>query len=193
MAQRGTLTPKQRAFIDAYLANGRNGVAAYRSTYGTKGAVATVQAEAKRLLSHPLIAPLVAAAAAKSAAATEREADRYAVTEARVVAGLAQLAFSDIRGIMEQIDTVASDKVPAKRELVLRDLDSLTDAQAFAITELTELEGGRMRVKLADKRAALVDLGKILKLFVEQRENTLLGADGKPINPGATFVLKVER
>jgi hypothetical protein len=56
------LTPKQQAFVGAYLANGCNASAAYREAYGAENMnQPTIAREASRLLQHPLIAPIVAA------------------------------------------------------------------------------------------------------------------------------------
>lgn len=57
MTKKG-LTPKQEAFVLAYLSNGRNACAAYRAAYtATRMSDKAVNKEAQLLLKHPLIAP----------------------------------------------------------------------------------------------------------------------------------------
>ena len=180
------LTAKQQAFVDAYLENGGNATRAYRTAYATQASDKVCGVEGFKLLKHPGIALKLqgvqeivqAARAEKTAIALER----YAVTAENVVSGLAKLAFSDIRAV-----------VPESGILTAAELRALPDEVAFCIQEVVSLPNGQVKVKLADKRGPLVDLGKILKLFVEQRENTILGADGKPIDPRQTFVLTIER
>jgi phage terminase small subunit len=93
------LTAKQRAFVEAYLRNGRNAAEAYRTAYDTNMSARLVADEASKLLQHPGIAPIVAEAERRAAAATERALDRYAVTKERIVSALARLGFYDARDV----------------------------------------------------------------------------------------------
>ena len=52
----------------------------------------------------------------------------------------------------------------------VKNADELTPDAAAAIAELSLQPSGGVRVKLHDKRAALVDLGKHLGMFGERRE-----------------------
>lgn len=62
------LTPKQEAFCRAYIENGGNASAAYRSAYDASGMVEnTINIEAHRLLNHPKIAPRLEESRAKIA------------------------------------------------------------------------------------------------------------------------------
>jgi phage terminase small subunit len=91
--------------------------------------------------------------------------DRYEVTADKVVRELAKLAFSNIQDYM----SIGPDGLPAL------DLSTLDRDQAAAISEVTceiirtegDGEGSRLpvlkaKIKLADKRASLVELGKML-------------------------------
>ena len=101
-------------------------------------------------------------------AAIARAAEAYAVTTDRIVGHLARIAFANIEDYL----TIDSNGEPSI------DIAKATRDQKFAITEvlLDQYMDGRgddarkvkrIRIKLADKRAALVDLGKHLGLFID--------------------------
>lgn len=156
-------TDKQRRFAAEYLRNGRNAAEAYRSIYGSKGNSVTVAKRACELLKNGYIAGIVAEAEKRAEAGVQRSIDRYAVTEERIVAALARLGFYDARDIFEWTESGVR----------LKPSGQISDDAAAAITEISQTQtehGGTLRVKLADKRAALVDLGKHMGMFVERRE-----------------------
>lgn len=112
----------------------------------------------------------------------EAELNKHAlncgITVERVLSELAKLAFFDPRKLFE------SDGSPKQ----LHELDDDT-AMAVAGFEFIELFEGTddqkhaygllKKYKLTDKRAALVDIGKHLKMFTEKVENT--GPGGGPM------------
>jgi phage terminase small subunit len=111
---------------------------------------------------------LTAQIAARERARLERSAERYAVTTDRVVAELARIAFANTMDYW----TVNSNGQP------ILDMSKITRDQGAAISEIVvdEYKDGRkedsplvkrVRIKLADKRQALVDLGRHLGLFVD--------------------------
>jgi len=83
-----------------------------------------------------------------------RVAAAVAAWQRRIAAELARIAFADMR----EVATWNGGRV------TLKDSAALSDDAAAAIVEVTEGQHG-VRVKLADKRAALVDLGKRLSLW----------------------------
>jgi phage terminase small subunit len=100
--------------------------------------------------------------------ATERAAAKYDVTAERVIGELARIGFANIYDLIE----IGDDGEPRVN------LAAISRDEAAALQEVTversraahvgkAHKGMRVRVKLADKRAALVDLGKHLGLFVE--------------------------
>jgi hypothetical protein len=56
--------------------------------------------------------------------------------------------------------------------LGLRNAEDLSVDVAAAIAEVSQTSNGGLRVKLHDKRAALVDLGRHLGMFAEPSEQT---------------------
>lgn len=98
----------------------------------------------------------------------ERAAARYQVTTDRVVGELARIAFAnsldywtiDSNGEPRiDLSKVDRDKGAAISEIIV---DTYMDGRS---TDAREVK--RIRLKLADKRAALVDLGRHLGLFVD--------------------------
>ena len=71
-------------------------------------------------------------------------------------------------------ETETDDGEPNARVTNVVELKSATDLTpdvAAAIAEVSQLPNGGLRVKLHDKRAALVDLGTHLAMFAEHREH----------------------
>lgn len=106
-----------------------------------------------------------------------RAANRAEITIADVVTELAKIGFVDIRGMF-------TDDGSIKR---VEDIDDDTAAAISSIEVITRrVPGGDAdeveqvaKFKLYDKRAALVDIGKHLGMFVERVEHT--GKDGGAI------------
>jgi phage terminase small subunit len=106
------------------------------------------------------------------AKATERAIEKLAITKERILAELARIGFANMQDYVQP--TAAGD--------VVVNVSALSRDQAAAIQEVIvdyRTGGGedskdvkRVRLKLHDKRAALVDLGKHLGLFVERRHVT---------------------
>lgn len=109
-------------------------------------------------------------------------AERAQVTRADVLRELAFLGFSNMQDYMR----AGPDGDP------YLDFSSLTREQAAALTEVTveDFKDGRgeeardvrrMKFKLADKRAALVDIAKIQGWHIDRHEHT--GKDGEKLIP----------
>jgi phage terminase small subunit len=162
------VTPKQALFVQEYLVDLHATKAAIRAGYSAK----TAHVIGPENLDKPEIQAAVQLA-------MDARAARTGVTADRVVAELAKLGFSNM---MDYIS------VPEFGDPFV-DLTKLTRDQAAALTEVTVEEvttGGRdpvttkrVKIKVADKRAALVDLGKHLLMFKDRLEVT--GADGAPL------------
>lgn len=161
------MNDRHKRFISEYLVDLNATAAAIRAGYSKK----TARIQAHQLLGRD---DVKAAIGAKQA----RLADKLDVTAERVVAELAKLGFSNMLDYIR----INEDGQP------YTDFSALTREQAAAIGEVTvetrterEIDGEgesisvpvrKVRFKLADKRAALVDLGKHLGLFVERVEHS---------------------
>jgi phage terminase small subunit len=160
------LTGMQKAFVTAYIDGGMtNAAAAYRIAYpgSLKWAPKTVANKAYELLNHGEISGILAELRAKATQKLEQSADRYAVSKERLSRELARLAFADARKFFDW----GPDGV------TVRPSQRLTDDEAAAVIEVsqtTTAEGGTIRVKLADKRAALMDLAKLHGHIVDRKD-----------------------
>lgn len=149
------LNPKQKRFIDEYLIDTNAAAAAQRAGYSTKAAKQVGYA----LLQRPEIEAEIGRRQAKLAKAN-------GVTVDGIIKELAKLGFCNMQDYLR----ITEDGDP---QLTLA---SLTRDQAAALSEVTveDFKDGRgedardvrrIKFKLADKRAALVDLGKHLGMF----------------------------
>lgn len=111
---------------------------------------------------------------------TGKAAEKAGVTIERVLGELALIGFSNMQDYMR----AGPDGDP------YLDFSALTREQAAALAEVTveDFKDGRgesardvrrVKFKLADKRAALVDMGKHLGMFKERVEHS--GPDGLPL------------
>ncbi len=160
---RRELTVKQRLFVREYLIDLNATKAAERAGYSAS----TARQQGARLLSNVDIS-------AEIAAQQEQRFERLGITADAVLQELAKIAFSNM------LDYITVTPTGAARV----DLSKLTRDQAAAVGEITveeftertgEGRDGfekvkRIKFKLSDKRGALVDLGRHLKLFTERVE-----------------------
>jgi phage terminase small subunit len=172
-----SLTNRQQRFVDEYLIDLNATQAARRAGYRS------AEVEGCRLLKNAKVAHAVAKAQAE-------RAERTGVTADRVISELAKIGFSDIRKAIKwrsNVTVVGTDpdtnaeQLRAFNEVAIVDSNDIDDETAAAIAEISQTDKGGLKVKLHDKRAALVDLGKHLGLFKERVEHT--GAEGAPLIP----------
>ena len=152
------LTPKQARFVNEYLIDLNATQAAIRSGYSER----TAKSQGQRLLTHVDIKASIASRQHELAETCE-------VTQERIIRELAKLGFSN------QLDYMSVDGNGSP----FVDLSTLTRDQAAAIQEFTSetycdgsgdgvREVKKIRLKLADKRGALVDLGRHLNMFADR-------------------------
>lgn len=174
------LNAKQRRFVDEYLIDLNATQAAIRAGYSAK----TANEQGARLLANVNVQTLL----------TERMKDREKrteITQDKVLAELAKIGFADIRKVVQWGNTeirinasggddgAGSEKmVEVYHGLCLKAADEIDDSTAAAISEVSQGREG-LKVKLHDKRAALVDIGRHLGMFKDKVE--LTGKDGGPI------------
>lgn len=158
------LNLKQQRFVAEYLVDKNATQAAIRAGYSER----TARQQGARLLSKAAIASAVADKA-------EKQVEKLEITAERILRELALLGFAN----MEDYMRAGPDGDP------YLDFSALTRDQAAALTEVTveDFKDGRgedardvrrVKFKLADKRAALVDLGRHLALFTDKVQH---GAD----------------
>lgn len=166
-----SLSPKQARFVEEYLIDLNATQAAIRAGYSEK----TAGSIGSENLQKPEIELAIAKARAKLS-------EKTGITAERVLAELALLGFSNMQDYMRS--SPGGDPY--------LDFSGLTREQAAALAEVTveDFKDGRgedardvrrVKFKLTDKRAALVDIGKHLGMFKERVEHS--GPGGAPLVP----------
>ncbi|WP_122593263.1 terminase small subunit [Pseudomonas viridiflava] len=156
------LTAKQQRFVDEYLIDLNATQAAARAGYSKK----TANEQGSRLLAN------VSVSAAIRQGMNAR-AGRVEITQDMVLKELAKIGFSDIRKVVRWGETQVrmvdgdddgpEDMVPY-HGLALIDSSEIDEATAGAIAEVSQGKEG-LKVKLHDKKGALVDIGRHLGMF----------------------------
>lgn len=157
------LTAKQQRFVDEYLIDLNATQAAIRAGYSEK--------TARSISNENLTKPDIQAAIQKG---MEARSGRVAITQDMVLRELAKIGFSDIRKVVRWGETQLrmidgeedeGDVVVPYHGLALIDSAEIDDATAGAIAEVSQGKEG-LKVKLHDKKGALVDIGRHLGMFV---------------------------
>ncbi|MGN7901463.1 terminase small subunit [Pseudomonas sp. 22373] len=156
------LTAKQQRFVDEYLIDLNATQAAIRAGFSAK----TARQAGNRLLTNVDIQQAIQAG-------MEARSGRVAITQDMVLRELAKIGFSDIRKVVRWGETMvrmvdgeeecAEDMVPY-HGLALIDSSEIDDDTAGAIAEVSQGKEG-LKVKLHDKKGALVDIGRHLGMF----------------------------
>lgn len=156
------LTAKQQRFVDEYLIDLNATQAAIRAGYSKK----TADQQASRLLTNVKVSQYL----------SERRLalqGRIEITQEMVLRELAKIGFSDIRKVVRWGETKVrmvdgeddgpEDMVPY-HGLALIDSTEIDEDTAGAIAEVSQGRDG-LKVKLHDKKGALVDIGRHLGMF----------------------------
>lgn len=156
------LTAKQQRFVDEYLIDLNATQAAIRAGYSKK--------TARQIADQNLSKLDIKAALEKR---MQSRSARTEITQDMVLRELAKIGFSDIRKVVRwgetQVrmvdgeDDAPEDMVPY-HGLVLIDSAEVDDSTAAAIAEVSQSRDG-LKVKLHDKKGALVDIGRHLGMF----------------------------
>lgn len=170
------MTPKRELFVREYLIDLNATQAAIRAGYSE----ATAYSQGQRLLKDVEVAAAIQKA-------MDSRAERTQISADAVLAELAKIGFSDIRKAVRwysqrnvafvdsEVEGEVEDgslRVAVANQVELISCDEIDDETAAAISEISMTDRGGLKVKLHDKRAALVDLGKHLKLFTEKVEHS---------------------
>lgn len=163
------LLPREVRFIDAFLIDPHNQRAAIKAGYDP--------VYAKRQASRIRHRPNVAAELRRRAA----EATAYAkVGVIDVITGLKELAFSNVADFLEEDEATGLPKFKRFNELTRRQMAAVGELTIDTETKVDVVGEGedkkaeqtrvtRIRFKLANKRDALVDLGRYLKMFIDNK------------------------
>lgn len=173
------MNQKQQRFVEEYLVDLNATQAAIRAGYSQSSA----RNHAHRMMTNDDIQDAIARAQAE-------RSERTGITADQVLEELAKIGFAN----MDDYVSILDDGTPRL------DFSEVTRDQKAAIAEITSevyMEGKgddaepvkRTKFKLLDKRAALVDIGKHLGMFVERKE--LTGKDGGPIEMANSLVSAV--
>lgn len=160
------LSPKQQRFAEEYIIDLNGAAAARRAGYSERNAAD----QARQNFALPKVQAAIQAAMAK-------RSQRTAITADRVLEELAKIGFASIRSVVRWGDTVAvldpeAAEVRTVSGVALVGSDKLSADEAAAIAEVSQTKDGQIRVKMHDKQAALVSLGRHLGLFTDKVEAT---------------------
>jgi phage terminase small subunit len=179
------LSPKHEAFVQAYVSRGMNGTKAYRAVYPSIKSDDVAGAAAARLLGNVRVQ-------ARIAEIMRAGAERAEVTVEQVVRELKLLGFSDIRKVVSwrnELVTRTEKGEDGEPVMVLMprvtivDADKISDEAAAAVAEVSQTVNGALRVKMHDKHAALVSLGRHLGLFDDKvKVDAVYGISDKPMS-----------
>src|SRR2546423_1075350 len=99
-------------------------------------------------------------------------AERAEVTVEQVVRELKLIGFSDIRKVVSWRNELVTrtekgedGKPVLMPRVTIADADKISDEAAAAVAEVSQTVNGALRVKLHDKHAALVSIGRHLGMF----------------------------
>lgn len=149
------LNLRQQKFIEAYLGNGGNATAAYQTAYGAANPQ-TAASCGSDLLKNPEVSEVLASARRVTA---QRALDRYEVTEERITAQLARVAFADLREVMTWDET---------GKVTLISSEALSGDAAVALASIerrTTKQGDALKVQLVDRLPALKMLAQMRGLL----------------------------
>ena len=162
-----SLTDKQRRFVEEYLSDLNATQAAIRAGYS--------QTTARQTGSENLSKPDVADAIAEAMAA---RSERTEITQDQVLTELAKIGFHDIRKAVRWGRSPIDDTSESadKNGLGLYPVElvpseEIDDDTAAAVSEVSLTQNG-IKIKMHDKKGALVDIGKHLGMFVDKHEHS---------------------
>jgi phage terminase small subunit len=114
------------------------------------------------------------------------------VTVEQVVRELKLIGFSDIRKVVSWRNELVTrtekgkDGEPVKvlmPRVTIVDADKISDEAAAAVAEVSQTVNGALRVKMHDKHAALVSLGRHLGLFTDHvKVDAVYGISEEPMS-----------
>jgi phage terminase small subunit len=178
------LSPKHEAFVQAYVSREMNGTKAYRAVYPGIKSDDVAGAAAARLLGNVRVQ-------ARIAEIMRAGAERAEVTVEQVVRELKAIGFSDIRKVVSWRNELVTRTAKGKDgepvmvlmpRVTIIDADKMSDEAAAAVAEVSRTANGVLRVKLHDKHAALVSIGRYLGMFDDKvKVDAVYGISEEPM------------
>ena len=166
------LNEKQSRFVEEYPIDLNATQAAIRAGYSAK----TAYSQGQRLLKHVEVSQAISDALSQRSQRTE-------ITQDRVLQELAKIGFADMRKLLrwtgnrpQMNEDVAEEsgevEISVANFIQLFDSDELDDDIAASISEISQTKDGALKVKLHDKQAALVSIGRHLGMFTDKVEHS---------------------
>lgn len=167
------LTPKQRLFVAEYLIDLNATQAAIRAGYSHD----TAAQQGHENLRKPDVANAIFEA-------QQKRAERTQITQDMVLRELAKIGFADIRkainwksSLVEEEDNPDGGDVLVVKTIVTNNVeligsDDIDDDTAAAISEISQNATGGIKLKMHDKKGALVDIGRHLGMFKDRLDVT---------------------
>jgi len=168
------LNQKQRRFVDEYLIDLNATQAAIRAGYSAK----TAEQQGFQLLKKTSVAEAVALRIKDRERRTE-------ITQDRVLQELAKIGFADIRKAVKwgadiPVVNPETGEALSANGVILISSDDIDDDTACAVSEISQTAQG-VKIKMHDKKGALVDIGKHLGMFVDRVDATVTTRSLDPI------------
>lgn len=166
------MTAKDERFVAEYLACLDPKEAALKAGFS----LSMANSKAYQWVSSSKAKPLVFAAIR---AGFQKTAAKLEVTSENVINELRKLGFSDIRKAVRWRNSEVAETTDKGKTITVRpsvefiDSDQIDDDTAGAISEVSVGANGQLKMKFYDKRAALVDLGKVTGVFADGVDVTI--------------------
>lgn len=161
------LTAKQQRFVEEYLVDLNATQAAIRAGYSEN----TAKEQGCQNLTKLNIQSAIAEA-------QKERSERTQITADRVLEELGKIAFADIRKAVRwgrnPIDKTSENADPnglGMFPVSLIPSEEIDDDTAVAVSEVSLTQAG-IKIKMHDKKSALVDVGKHLGMFVENHKHS---------------------
>jgi hypothetical protein len=162
-----------KAFATELIRNGGNASGALRAVQPSMNDCnsSVVSARAGKLRKHKIVQAELSRARARSEAALEAALERYDLTADRVAQDLARCAFTELRQVADWGSRVIDPKI-GKREYWLHVKDAVEiDPDAHkAIVTIERKADGSLKIQLADKLAAQMNLARLRGWIAEKAE-----------------------
>lgn len=166
--------PDPHRFALALERTAGNARKSYRESINTQGlSEGQIDHRSRTAAARPevLSARRVVSDRAINAAATV--AARYEISISRIATMLSHLANAEMRDAIDVVSTTDPTTGRVSRSVVVKDWASLPDAVHAAIVEVVSLPSGEIRIKLADKRGAAMDLARLQGWLAQDQGPTI--------------------